>query len=205
MNVMPIGRTVRVAALLTLLSVPALFAQDAAPAVTRLVAEPSSITLQAGETVPFKLIAYDAQGLVVGNPSIRGSGARSGIQLTREWVKGLKAGTYEIVLSTVPSDTSVRTVTITVPVTVTWPAVTEVVIIPEPGTLYIGVTLAHNAQAMHSDGTMRPSGEVAWRWTSSDEAVASVDRFGNVTGLSRGTATISATADGVTELLNYTV
>lgn len=205
MNVISIGRAVRVAFLLTLLATPALFAQDAAPAVTRLVAEPSSISLQAGETVPVKLTAYDAQGLVVENPPIRASGARGGIQMTREGVKGIQAGTYEIVLSTVPADTSVPSVTITVPVTVTWPPVSEVVLIADPGTLYIGVTLAHQAQAMHADGTMRPSSAVSWRWASSNEAVASVDRFGNVTGHAKGKATISATADGVTELRTYAV
>jgi hypothetical protein len=205
MNVISIGRAVRVALLLTLLATPALFAQDAAPAVTRLVAEPSSISLQAGETVPVKLTAYDAQGHVVENPPIRASGARGGIQMTREGVKGIQAGTYEIVLSTVPADTSVRSVTITVPVTVTWPPVSEVVLIADPGTLYIGVTLAHQAQAMHADGTMRPSSAVSWRWASSNEAVASVDRFGNVTGHAKGKATISATADGVTELRTYAV
>ena len=205
MNVISIGRTVRVAGVLALLGVPVLAAQDAAHPVTRLVAEPSSLSMQAGQTVAVKLTAYDAQGLVVENPSIRASGARGGIQMTRDGVKGIQAGKYEIVLSTVPADTSVRSITITVPVTVTWPAVSQVVILPETGTLYVGVTLAHQAEALHADGSTRPSGEVAWRWSSSNEAVASVDRFGNVTGQSKGKATISATADGVTQLLTYTV
>ncbi len=204
MNVIQMPRLVRVALLLTLFVAPALRAQATAP-VTRLVAEPASVTVQAGQMVPVKLTAYDAQGAVVENPSIRASGARGGIQLTRDGVKGIRAGSYQIVLSTVPADTSVAVVTIAVPVTVTWPPVSKVVLTADSGRLYVGVTLAHQAQALHPDGSVRPSGDLAWRWESSNEAVASVDRFGNVTGHSKGTATISATVEGVRESKTYTV
>ncbi len=204
MNVIQMPRLVRVALLLTLVVAPALRAQATAP-VTRLVAEPASVTVQAGQMAPVKLTAYDAQGAVVENPPIRASGARGGIQLTRDGVKGIRAGSYQIVLSTVPADTSVAVVTIAVPVTVTWPPVSKVVLTADSGRLYVGVTLAHQAQALHPDGSVRPSGDLAWRWESSNEAVASVDRFGNVTGHSKGTATISATVEGVRESKTYTV
>ncbi|HQR17348.1 MAG TPA: Ig-like domain-containing protein [Gemmatimonadales bacterium] len=198
------SRLVRVVLLLALVTATALSAQATAP-VTRLVAEPASVTVQAGQMVPVKITAYDAQGGVVENPSIRASGARGGIQLTRDGVKGLRAGSYQIVLSTVPADTSVAVVTIAVPVTVTWPPVSKVVLTADSGRLYVGVTLAHQAQALHPDGSVRPSGDLAWRWESSNEAVASVDRFGNVTGHSKGTATISATVEGIRESKTYTV
>ena len=120
-------------------------------------------------------------------------------------MKGIRAGSYQIVLSTVPPDTSVAVVTIAVPVTVTWPPVSKVVLTADSGRLYVGVTLAHQAQALHPDGSVRPSGDLAWRWESSNEAVASVDRFGNVTGHSKGTATISATVEGIRESKTYTV
>lgn len=205
MNVIPIRRFATVT-LFTALAGPAtLAAQDAAPAVVRLVATPAAITVEAGQTVPFSITAYDAQGLVVENPPLRGSGARGALQLTQEGIKGLRAGKYDIVVSSVPRDTTVPVVTITVPVTVTWPPVSRIVITADPGTLYIGVTLAHRAEALHADGSARPSGDVAWRWSSSNEAVASVDRFGNVTGHARGTVTISASAEGITERKSYTV
>lgn len=204
MNVIQIRRLVRAALLLAVALAPALRAQATAP-VTRLVAEPASVTVQAGQAAPVKITAYDAQGAVVENPMIRASGARGGIQLRGDHVKGIRAGSYQIVLSTVPADTSVAVVTIAVPVTVTWPPVSKVVLTADSGRLYVGVTLAHQAQALHPDGSVRPSGDLAWRWESSNEAVASVDRFGNVTGHSKGTATISATVEGVRESKTYTV
>lgn len=204
MNVIAVSRLVRVAPLLAVGLATSLSAQATTP-VTRLVAEPASVTVQAGQMAPVKITAYDAQGAVVENPSIRASGARGGIQLTRDGVKGIRAGSYQIVLSTVPPDTSVAVVTIAVPVTVTWPPVSKVVLTADSGRLYVGVTLAHQAQALHPDGSVRPSGDLAWRWESSNEAVASVDRFGNVTGHSKGTATVSATVEGVRESRTYTV
>ncbi len=202
MNVIAVRRLVRLALAFVFMLAPSLAAQGP---VTRMVAEPASVTLQAGQTVPVKITAYDAQGLVVEDPPIRASGARGGIRLSRDGVLGIRAGTYEIVLSTMPPDTTVKSVTITVPVTVTWPPVSKVALSADSGRLYIGVTLAHQAQALHADGGARPSGDVAWRWSSSNEAVASVDRFGNVTAHAKGTVTISATAEGVTERRTYTV
>ena len=53
-------------AIAPLLSSPRLTAQQpvaaAQPAVARLVAEPARITIRAGESQPYKVTAYDAQG-----------------------------------------------------------------------------------------------------------------------------------------------
>ena len=196
MNVIPIRHTVTVATTLVLAAAATLGAQEATRPVTRLVAEPASVSVQAGQVAPIKVTAYDAEGLVVTEPRMRVSGTRGGVQITKEGVKGLRAGKYSVVVSTLPVDTTVKTVAITIPVTVNWPPVTQVGLTADPGRLYVGVTLAHQAQALHADGSVRPSSDVAWRWSSSNEAVASVDRFGNVTGNAKGTAIISATADG---------
>ena len=144
------------------------------------------MSVEAGQVAPIKVTAYDAEGLVVTEPRMRVSGTRGGVQITKDGVKGLRAGKYTVVVSTLPADTAVKTVAITIPVTVNWPPVTQVGLTADPGRLYVGVTLAHQAQALHADGSVRPSSDVAWRWSSSNEAVASVDRFGNVTGQREG-------------------
>ncbi len=79
---------------------------------------------------------------------------------------------------------------LTVPVTVRWPAVSQIRVTPEAGTLYVGTTLGHGARALHEDGSVRPDAPVTW--SSSDPAVATVDDFGNVTGRAPGTVVISA-------------
>jgi hypothetical protein len=75
---------------------------EAARAVARLVAEPASLTLVAGQTATLKITAYDAQGNVVADAPVRISGERGALfvnRSTRE-VRALKAGKYEIVAST---------------------------------------------------------------------------------------------------------
>jgi len=81
MNVTPPARFVRFAALLVgAWTVPAVLPAQQTPAprpvVSRITIEPASITLQAGQTVPVKVTAYDPQGNVVLDPPLRVSGAR---------------------------------------------------------------------------------------------------------------------------------
>ncbi len=208
MNVTQIARFVRLvtplAAALALLAPPAA-AQDAAKPVARIVVEPASLEITAGQTVPFKLTAYDAAGGVIAEPPLRVSGARNGLSLSREGVKGVRAGTYEVVVTSVPADTTVQPVTITVPVTVKWPAIGRVEVAADPGRLYSGVTLAHRARAVHADSSERPSGDVAIRWRSSNPAVASVDRYGYVTANRPGSVTITADAEGASGSVRHTV
>jgi hypothetical protein len=180
--------------------------RDTVRVVTRLVAEPASLELVAGDSVvPVKLIAYDARGTVVENPPLRVSGARNGLQITFDGIRGVRAGTYQVNVSTVPPDTSTRPVTLTIPVTVKWPAIARVELVADSGRLYTGVTLPHRARALHADGSERPGRELAWRWRSSNEAVASVDRYGHVTAHRPGAVTITAEAEGSSARVAHTV
>jgi hypothetical protein len=184
---------------------------DAMRAVAKIVAEPASLTVVAGQSVPIKVVAVDAQGNVVADAPMRVSGARNAIWVeggrnagSAMSVKGLKAGKYEIVASVASRMAGAPTpITLTIPVTVTWPAVSRVEIVPEPGRLYTGVTLAHRARALHADSSERREATV--RWTSSNTSIATVDRFGNVSALRPGAVTITADAEGVRESLRYTV
>src|SRR5918999_2920367 len=56
---------------------------EAARAVAKIVAEPASLTLVAGQTVPIKIYAVDAQGNVVADAPMRVGGARNAV-----WVEG---------------------------------------------------------------------------------------------------------------------
>ncbi len=174
--------------------------------VTRLVATPAQLTLQSGQTAPLKVTAYDIAGRVVANPVLRAGGARGALQLWPDSVKALRAGDYEIVVTAVqllpPGATPV---TLRVAVTVTWPPVTRVVLTAEAGRLYTGVTLGHGVKAYHTDSTERPSANVTWRWTSSNSAIASVDRFGSATAHRAGPVTITAEAEGARASVRYVV
>ena len=158
MNVTRIPRFVSLAALGTALAVSASAAlaqqptttqaapaQPPAPRVARIVAEPASLTLIAGQSVPFKFTAYDSAGNVIENPPLRASAPRRLLRYSNGQLTGVKAGKYEIVLTSVGGTTPVR---LAVPVTVQWPPIAQVEILPDPGRLYTGVTLGHRARTM---------------------------------------------------------
>ncbi len=207
MNVASRTRRGSLAALLLAGITAAASAQDPAQVrVARLVVEPSSITVQAGQTVPVKLTGYDAQGNMIQSLSgIRWSAPRNGLRIGPDGVKGLAAGSYQMIVSSVPADTLTEPVRVTVPVTVTWPAIKSIQVTADSGRLYTGVTLAHRATAVHADSSVRPASAVTMRWRSSNEAVASVDRYGNVTANRPGTVVITAETDGVKSERRYTV
>jgi hypothetical protein len=94
-------------------------------------------------------------------------------------------------------------VTIEIPVTVTWPAVASIEMAVDPGRLYTGVTLGHRVIAKHADGTERAGATASWR--TSDALIATVDRFGNVTGVRPGAVTVTAEVDGIKAEKSYTV
>jgi hypothetical protein len=178
-------------------------AQSAAPAQpARLVAEPASLTLKAGEEAPLKVTALDAQGNPIPNVVVRVSGPRGAIMYTTGVMKAIKAGKYTAV-ATAFGATRANPVTLEIPVLVTWPSLASIAIDAEPGRLYVGTMLGHTATGLHADKSPRAGLTVTWR--SSNAAVATVDRFGNVTALKPGPVTITAEGEGITASKAYTV
>ncbi len=172
------------------------------PPVAKLVAEPARITVKAGETTPLKVTAYDAQGNAIPNARVFVNGPLMALTVGEGTIKGLKAGSFTAV-AVAQGAPNAQPVTLEIPVLITWPALSKLEIVPEPGRLYAGVMLAHTARGSHADGSARPGLTAIWR--STDASVATVDRFGNVTALKAGATTISAEAEGVSAQQRYTV
>jgi hypothetical protein len=170
--------------------------------VVRLVAEPASITMKAGESVPLKVTAFDSLGNAVAGAPLRIGGPRGSVQYADGQLRALKAGTYSVVASAF-TGRGIAAVTINIPVTVTWPALTRLDVVAEAGRMYTGTMLAHSVKGVHADGSARPNLTAMWR--SSDTSVAKVDRFGNVTATKPGTVTITADAEGMSAQKPYTV
>lgn len=185
---------------LTFTPVGLLIAQDVP--VAKLVAEPAKVTLKAGETVALKVRAFDAQGKEIANPALRVTGPRLALTIGDGNVTGLRAGSYTVV-ATAFDLTRGETATVEIPILITWPALAKIEISAEPGRLAPGVVIAHSVKGSHADGSPRYPLTVTWR--SSAPTVASVDRFGNVTGLKPGAVTISAEAEGITAQKQYTL
>ncbi len=170
--------------------------------VTRLVAEPARLALKAGESAPLKVTAYDKDGKVVADAAIRVAGPRDAVRYADGMLRALRAGSHTVV-ATAFNGRGIDAVTLEIPVLVSWPALTKLEIAAEPGRLYTGTMLGHSARGMHADGSPRAGLAVTWR--TSDAAVATVDRFGNVSALKPGMVTISAEAEGITAQQRYTV
>lgn len=171
--------------------------------VTRLQATPSSVVMTQGESVRFTVSALDVSGNVIDVP-IRIVGAFRGVRYEDGRLTAFASGEFQIFATVVlPPDADREPPRIQVPVRVNWPDVERVELTAEPGTLYQGTTILHEATAYHGDGTSRP--DVAFEWRSADPSVASVDRYGYVRGENTGTTTITATFQGVTAQKAYRV
>lgn len=176
-------------------------AQDAAARVARLVPSSDAVSVAVGERTPFSVRAVDAAGAEVDAP-IRVIGPRNSVSVRDGYVEGLAQGEYEVV-ATLVVGAGQTPVSVTVPVSVSWPAIERIVVEASGSTLFAGTTRAHPARALHADGTHRPDPAIQWR--SSDEGVASVDPFGNVTGIAPGSASITAAFGGQETTLRYDV
>ena len=71
-----------------------------APVVARIVIQPESLSMKAGDTTTIKVTAYDAQGNVVPDSTIRIAGSRRALVVSRTGqVKALQPGRHQIVAS----------------------------------------------------------------------------------------------------------
>jgi hypothetical protein len=171
--------------------------------VVRLVAEPATLTMKAGESAPLTITAYDAKGQAVRDVRLRVGGPREALRYAEGRVSALKAGTYKLTASAFLGR-GIAAVTVDVPVTITNPALASLTVAAaEPGRLYVGTMLAHKARGAHADGSVRAGLTPIWR--TSDASVATVDRFGNVTAIKAGAVTITAETEGATAQMKYTI
>ncbi|MDX2194503.1 MAG: Ig-like domain-containing protein [Gemmatimonadales bacterium] len=196
-----VRRVTPVLALVTALAAP-LAAQEPPP-VAKLVADPASVTMKAGETVNLRVMAYDAKGAELPLAVVRVAGPRQAFGYGNGQLKAYKAGSYKAIASAVGA-AGAPPVTLEIPVTITWPQLNGLkVVAATEGKLYTGVTIGHKLVGVQADGSERPG--LTGTWRSSNPAIAQVDRFGNVRAFKPGAVTITAEAEGQKGTLAYTV
>jgi hypothetical protein len=178
--------------------------QQAQPVAAKIVATPATLNMKTGDTTSLKIEVLDADGKPIEGGFTRLTGPRTALNINNRSgkVTALAAGKYEIVAAT--QGANGQPLTLTIPVNVSYSAVSNLQLITvDSGKLYVGVTLAHNLKAFTKDSFERHDYKATW--TSSNNAVASVDKWGNVTGKTPGRATITADADGAKVSKTYTV
>ena len=165
--------------------------QDAVPAA-KLVAEPAALALRAGQTVTFKVRAYDAQGKEIPNAFVRVQSSNRAVRFSDTTVTATAAGKFEATATALGA--SGAPIMLTIPVTVTWPALTKVEITSATANLYAGLTTPVRLKGFHADTSERTG--LSGTWRTSDAKLATVNRFGDVTALAPGSVTLTVEAEG---------
>ena len=176
--------------------------QATAQEVARVEVSPATLSLAVGETATVSATAYDADGNVVEVPFVYfsrdGRGSLAIDRATGE-IEAFKGGEFEV-LARVLGPTRISG---TMTVTVAFPPLDRVEISRDGGRYYVGVTMRHKAAVIDRADDARD--DVAVTWSTSDENVASVDRFGVFTAHAPGQVTLSASAEGVVGQISYEV
>ncbi len=193
-------RTIRSAALLlaaAALSTTQATAQD----VARVAVSPATLSLEVGETATVSATAYDAAGNVVDIPFLyfsRGGRGSLAVNRTTGEIEAFKGGEFEVMARALGPGRISGTMT----VTVAFPPLDRIEISADGGRYYVGVTLRHKATVIDQADDTR---DVPVTWNTSDESVATVDRFGVFTAHAPGEVTLSAAAEGVVGRITYEV
>lgn len=160
--------------------------------IQRLILEPSEVSVHLADAVEFVAYGLTADGdttsvevtwsTTSGTLDTKGQGKGKGLY------KGNKPGKNKVIAtdSSGVADTAV--------VTVSDPVVARVDVSPSQASLSVGSTVQLTATPVDESGAALSDLQVAW--STNAPAVASVDSRGRVTGMSSGSAVVTATAGG---------
>jgi alpha-tubulin suppressor-like RCC1 family protein len=159
---------------------------------------PRPVTLVAGDTLTLAAAARDAQDGVVADAAVRWASADTTIAAVDSATGAVTARAAGVSLVTATSGAASDTMTVTVV-----PGVTGIRIVAALDTLEAYEVRGLGAQFTDSAGRVVTHGPTIARrevrWSSSDTAIARVDSVtGALTGVDRGTVTITATSGDLT-------
>jgi PGF-pre-PGF domain-containing protein len=171
------------------------------PALAKIAVLPSAATLEVGDTLEFSAIAFDRFGDIVEDVEITWECSDSCVGTIDECgvFTALEDGT-----ATITATAEGISGTATVTVNCDEPVLSSIAITPSTITLAKGDTAAFTATAFDQDGCEMP--DIVIDWTCSDFCVGTIGFCsGHFIADAQGTATISATAGGVTGTAAVTV
>ncbi len=175
--------------------------------VAKLVAEPTAVSIRAGDSARLVVKALDAQGREVRDATIRVFAGRRAVAYNDGMVRAFQAGKHQLVaVAERPGacgGAECAPLQLEISVTVSWPAIAKLQMLTAATRLYTGSTVTHSVKGTHPDGSERPGLTPTWR--TSNAGVATVDRFGNVRAIAGGSVTITAEAEGQSASVTHTV
>lgn len=174
--------------------------------------EPESLELKVGETAKVKITLLDKDGEPSNNAFFVYGGRRgslsthprlsdsTGVALVT--VKAFKPGKQKLSVRSITTKREDRQRAF-IPVKVAFPPLEKIVFIDPPVKMYVGTTLPLSLEVIDAAGLTW--GGLEPGLTSSSRAVASLDRFYNVTARKVGKVTITAQVEGVKSTLRIKV
>jgi len=170
------------------------------PVATRIEIMPPAVTVEVNETVEFSATVFDQFDEELPEAAVTWTSSNETVgTIDTEGVFTAHAeGTVDV---TATAGDATETATVTV--SAEEPVLTEITVTPTTATLAIGETEQFTATALDQFGSAMTGVEIAW--TSSDEAIGTIDANGTFTALAAGTADVTATAGNVTGSATVTV
>lgn len=158
--------------------------------VASVAVSPDSATLEVGSTRQFSATARDASGNVLTGRAFTWSSSAAAVAAVDSSgvIRAVAPGSATIT-ATSEGQSAAATVTV-VPV-----PVASITVSPDTATLEPGATLQLEATTRDASGVVLTDRTVTW--ASSSDAVATVDAAGAVHAVAAGTASITATSEGV--------
>jgi uncharacterized protein YjdB len=167
-------------------------------AAAAIAITPSAPSIALGSQLALQAQVQDANGQTVAGATVFWSSSDTTVVSVTSAgvVTGLSIGTAQIAASTNGQSA-------VVPVTVAPVPVASLVVAPTTASVIVGGSATLQAVAYDATGAQLSGRTVTW--ASSASQVASVDGSGKVTGVTAGTATITATCEGKTASASVTV
>ncbi len=169
---------------------------------------PGAVSLDVGDEVTLTARVLDAEGNAVDAqvlffPSFadgRSGSARQSIDVDRATgrIRAVKGGEF-LISAIVATARGLRGEAM---VSVAFPPLDRIDVTPSGGSTYVGVATRHRATLLDTAEDER-DGEI--RWSTSDEGVATVDRFGILTAHAPGQVVLHAEAEGIAAEVRYDV
>jgi uncharacterized protein YjdB len=170
------------------------------PVATTVTVSPGVASLLVGGTSALQALVKDQNGNVMTGQTVSWSTSNAAAATVNSSgiVTGVAAGS-----ATITATSSGKTGTSAVTVTAVAPVVTTVTVAPTSASILVGATTSLQAAVKDQNGNVMTGQTVSW--SSGNSSAATVNSSGVVTGVAAGSATITATASGVSGTSAITV
>ena len=168
----------------------------------RIELKPAPDSMNVGENLRLEATAYDSAGQALADTLMFFSTDRKVVRVERMTgqVVAARPGRAQIIVISRATGGQVRATT---EITVRRPPLASIALTGLPAKLYASTTVRARARLTDAAGLPRTDTPVAW--SSSDRRIADVSQRGEITAVKPGSATIRASAEGITGSFKVTV